>query len=124
MTSDADVAAIRATIDPWTKCCLERDWDALLAMCTDDVVFSPPGETKVSGDDVRPWLDAFPTQTRMDWDFDRIEVSGNLAVGTGSGTMTVLVDGEETESAFEFMDAFRKTEDGAWLYSSIIFNNS
>ena len=42
--SDTDVAAIRATIEPWTKACLERDWDTVLAMCTDDIVFLPPNE--------------------------------------------------------------------------------
>ena len=123
MTNDADVAAIRADIEPWTRCCLERDWDTLLEMCTDDVAFSAPGETQVAGPAVRPWLDAFPTQTAFDWDFDRIEVSGNLAVASGSGTMTVVVDGEEVDSSFDFMNALRKSADGSWRRTSIIFNN-
>jgi ketosteroid isomerase-like protein len=37
-------AAIRATVVPWTKAALDRNWDAMISMCTNDVVFAPPGE--------------------------------------------------------------------------------
>jgi ketosteroid isomerase-like protein len=44
-----DASAIRGTIGPWCKAALERNWDALIAMCTSDVVFAPPGEPRVRG---------------------------------------------------------------------------
>ena len=75
--------AIRATIPPWTKACLDRNWDRLLAMCTDDVVFAPPGEPSVSGKKLRPWLDAFPIMKVFKFTFDRIDVSGDLASAVG-----------------------------------------
>ncbi len=44
-----DTAAIRATATPWIQASLDRDWDALLALCTTDVVFSPADAPAASG---------------------------------------------------------------------------
>ena len=68
-------AAIRGTIEPWCKACLDRDWDGLLGMCTDDVVFAPPGEPRVSGNGLRAWLEAYPVMKALDFTFDHIDVS-------------------------------------------------
>ena len=35
--------AIRATLAPWTKAALDRNWDSMISLCTSDVVFAPPG---------------------------------------------------------------------------------
>lgn len=59
-----DTAQIRATIAPWRQACLDRDWDALLAMGTEDIVTSGPGDPSVTGDTVRPWLENYPTDAR------------------------------------------------------------
>ena len=117
-----DDAQIRATIEPWTKACVDRDWDALLAMCTEDIVFSGPGEPKVTGDAVRPWLENYPVIKAFTFDFDRIEVSGDLAAANGSGSMLLEVEGQEVTSNFDFTDVLRKDQSGTWLYSSVIFN--
>ncbi len=119
-----DDAQIRATIAPWIQACLDRDWDALLAMCTEDIVFSPPEEPKVSGDAARLWLENYPVIKALTFDFDRIEVSGDLAAANGSGSMTLEVEGQEVSLEIEFTDVFRKDERGTWLYSSVIFNNN
>ena len=119
-----DAAQIRSMIEPWNQAGLDRDWDSLLRMCTEDIVFSGPGEPKVTGSDaVRAWLEAFPIQTATTWDFDRLEVSGDLAVGNGSGSMTIEVEGQESTMDFDFTDVFRKNQQGTWLYSSVIFNS-
>ena len=118
-----DAAQIKATIARWTKACLDRDWDSLLAMCTEDIVFSGPGDPKVTGDAVRPWLENYPVMTAMTFDFDRIEVSGDLAAANGSGSMTIEVEGQEVSSDFDFTDVFRKDRHGTWLYSSVTFNS-
>ena len=119
-----DAAQIRATIAPWNQACLDRDWDALLAMCTEDIVFSGPREPKVTGDAVRTWLENFPVQTAMTFDFDRMEISGDLAVANGSGSMTIEVEGQKVSEDFDFTDTFRKDRHGTWLYSSVIFNSN
>ncbi len=117
-----DTAQIRATVAPWRQACLDRDWDALLAMCTEDIVFSSPGEPKVTGNAVRPWLESYPVIKTFTFDFDRIEVSGDLAVTNGSGSMTLEVEGQETSTNFDFTNVLRKDRDGTWLYSSSTLN--
>ncbi len=118
-----DDAQIRATIEPWTKACLDRDWDALLAMCTEDIVFSAPGEPKVTGTAaVRTWLEDYPVMKTLDFDFDRMEISGDLAVANGSGSMTIKVEGQEDTMIFDFTDTLRKNRHGTWLYSSVTYN--
>ena len=59
-----DTAQIRAIIAPWRQACPDRGWDALLAMGTEDIVISGPGDPSVTGDTVRPWLENYPTDAR------------------------------------------------------------
>ncbi len=117
-----DAAQIRATIAPWIQASLDRDWDALLAMFTEDIVISPPGEPKVAGDAVRAWFKNSPVTKAFTFDFDRIEVGGDLAVVNGSGSNIVEVEGQEISQNFDFTDVLRKDQSGTWLYSSVIFN--
>ncbi len=119
-----DAAAIRAFIAPWSQAAVDRDWDAMLAMCTDDVVFSPPGEPKVSGAGLRPWLEAYPMIKAFDWGFDDIEISGDLAIGVGWGNMTVEIEGEEASMIIKFADTFRRGDDGSWRFSHVIWNQN
>ena len=82
LTAD-DVVAIRGTFEAWRDACVRRDWDALLGMCTDDIVFLPPGESTVEGAGVRGWLDNFPIIKAMSLDIDRIEGIGSRVSGGG-----------------------------------------
>ena len=117
-----DAAAIRAMIGPWAKAGLDRDWDALQEMCTDDVVFAPPGEPKVSGARVRPWLEAFPVMKVFEFAFDKVDVSGDLATAVGAGRWTLTIDGRDHSATFKFADVFRKGRDGNWRYAHVIWN--
>lgn len=119
-----DTAAIRALIEPWSRSAIDRDWDAMLAMCTYDIVFSPPGEPKVSGTALRPWLEAYPIIKEFNWGFDEIEVSGDLAVGVGWGEMTVEIEGQEASTTIKLADALHRGEDGTWRFSHVIWNEN
>src|SRR5262245_33075036 len=105
-------AEIRATIPLWRKAALDRNWDALLAMCTNDVVFAPPGESQVSGNKVRPWLEGFPVMKEFDFTFDRVDVNGDLATVTGNGRWTFDVNGEQLSTNFKFADVLKRALDG------------
>ena len=117
-----DVAAIRATIVPWTKAALERNWDVLIAMCTDDVVFAPPGEPKVTRANLKSWLEAFPVLKVFETVFDKVEVNGSLGTAAGHGNWVVEVNGQQLAANFKFADIFRKQADGRWLYAHVIWN--
>ena len=119
-----DAAHIRTLIAPWVDACLARDWDALFDICTEDVFFDPPGAPRVSGPDLRTFLDGFPVMSEFSFDFDNIQIDGNIAIGHGSGAMTVDMDGEDVAISFKFADHFRRGEDGTWRYSSVIWNDN
>jgi ketosteroid isomerase-like protein len=92
-------------------------------MCTDDVVFAPPGEPPVSGDKLRPWLDSFPIMKVFKFNFDRIDVGGDLATAVGGGTWTLDLNGEDVTATFKFADTFRRSPDGKWRYAHVIWNS-
>jgi ketosteroid isomerase-like protein len=117
-----DTATIQSTVVPWTRACLDRDWDSLLALCTPDVVFSPPGEPSVSGGSLRPWLGAFPKLREFAWNFDHLEIHGDFAVGVGAGSWTVEIDGKPVPMSFKFVDLFRRGDDGTWRYSHVFWS--
>ncbi len=121
--SDQDVNAIRGIIDPWNRACLNRDWDALLSMCTDDMVFMPPNEPRVAGDALRPWLDAFPVIKEMSWGIDLLEGRGDLARLFGWVKETLEIDGQDVEFNGKYCDTMRKGEDGKWRFSMVIWNS-
>ena len=112
-------AAIQEIIEPWNRAVIDRDWDALLSMCTDDIIFMPPGEHSVSGDGVVPWLDAFPTVKSMFWDIDDVQQSGPLATVRGSVRETFEIDGEEVHFDGKYCDVFRRGDDGKWRFSLV-----
>lgn len=114
-------SAIRATAGPWRKAAIDRNWDAMMAMCTSDVVFSPPGQPSVSGSTLRPWLEAYPVFKEFNFTFDRIDVSGGLATGVGHGSWTLDVNGQAMSATFKFVDVFRRTPKG-WRYAHVIWN--
>lgn len=121
-----DVSAIKATIKPWTEACLTRDWDALLDLCTDDVMFLPPDEPVVAGKQVRSWLESYPEIRRFETEFDHVEGQDQLAVARGHLTMTVLPAGTNEPLTIhgKFVDTFRRDARGSWKYASVIWNSS
>jgi len=123
LTAD-DVVAIRGTFEAWRDACVQRDWDALLGMCTDDIVFLPPGESPVEGAGVRGWLDSFPVIKAMSLDIDRIEGTGHLAGVRGLVRMTLEVSGQQLEFDGKYTDLFRKQPNGRWLYALVMWNSN
>jgi len=119
-----DVSSIKATAKPWIKACLDRNWDALLGLCTDDVVFLPPDEPMASGDaSVRKFLEAFPVMKKFDFEFEHIEGQDHLAVAYGGFRLTVEIDGKPVDVKGKFVDTFRRDDHGKWLYACVIWNS-
>jgi len=119
-----DVDAIKATTEPWVAACIARDWDALLGMCTDDIVFLPPNEPIVASNQVRPWLENYPEIKTFEATFDHVEGMDQLAMARGHFTMTVVLPGSTEPIATEgkFVDTFRKDATGNWKYATVIWN--
>lgn len=126
LLTPVDVSAIKDTIKPWVDACLARDWDALLGLCTDDVVFLPPDEPIVAGNQVRPWLENYPEMRTFEVTFDHVEGMDQLAVARGHFTMTLMLPGSTAPMAVDgkFMDTFRKDLEGKWRYAMVAWNSN
>ncbi len=121
--TEADIAALEALIEPWRNACLQRDWDTILGMCTDDVTFLPPGSPPVSGEKLRTFLEAFPVMTAFTFKYDRVEGQDNFATLQGPLDMTVETDAGEVRGFGKFVDVMRKGADGTWRFSCVIWND-
>jgi ketosteroid isomerase-like protein len=122
--SDKDIAAIRGTIGPWTEACIAADWDRLLSLCTDDVVFLPPDAPIAEGSTAaKAYLETYPDIKEFDVTFTHVEGIRDLATARGSFTITAEVEGNEMSITGKFLDTFRKQSDGTWRYSHVIWNH-
>ncbi len=121
-----DVNAIKDTAKPWADACVARDWDALLGLCTDDVVFLPPDEPVVANEHVRSWLENYPEIKSMDVEFEHVEGQEQIAVARGQFTMTLLPTGAPAPVTYagKFTDTFRKDMQGKWRYASVTWNSN
>jgi len=118
------LAAAKDIIAPWTQACLDRDWDKLLSMCTKDIVFMPQGMPPVSGDEVRPWLESFPTITAMSWDVERLEASDDIAFLNGPLRQTLEMEEGTHQSDGKFCDLMRREADGQWRFAVIMWSEN
>jgi len=120
--SDQDVSAIKALQAPWIQACLDRDWDALLGICTDDIELYPPDAPKASGPDAsRAYLEAFPVMKAFTFEFSKIEGQNDFAAGRGSFSITAEVDGSEVAMNGKFTDLFYKVGDD-WRFALVTWN--
>ena len=120
----ADVAALEGIIEPWIKACLDRDWDSLLGMCTDDIVFMQPNAPSVHTADVRAWLEAFPTVKAMELDMEHVEGSGDFAAVRGRVVQTVEDGGQEVTLNGKYLNTARRQADGSWRFASIMWGSN
>jgi len=65
------------------------------------------------GSKLKPWLEAFPIMKDFRFNFDRIEVSGDLATGVGRGAWTLDINGQDVSATFKFADVFTRGPQGS-----------
>jgi len=119
-----DEVAIEALVEPWIDACVRRDWDKLLGMCTDDVVFLPPNEPAVPDSGVRGWLDTFPAIKAMAWHIDHLEGTAHLACARGWVKMTLDVSGQQVVFDGKYTDLLRRQPDGTWRFALVMWNSN
>ena len=87
--SDSDLAAIKSFVEPWREAWISRDWDAVMAMCTEDITIQMPGVPPLSGEAFRAWLESSPIVTGVEWEFTHAEGTDDLAVVLGAAAQVV-----------------------------------
>ena len=115
--STEDIAQIQGITDEWVRVSLARDWDGLIALLTDDVVFLPPDAPSVVGKPAaRAFLEAFPTITAFTATVIAGEGQPELAWVRGSFRMTIEpAPGHSVSAIGKFSATYRKRADGGWL---------
>ena len=122
--TEQDIASIRSTINPWTQACLDRDWDALFKLCTQDLVLLPPEAPAAQGREAaRAFLDEFPIMKAFTFEFTNIDGRDDLATARGDYSITAEIEGQDVTMTGKFIDTFRKTDGGEWLYDEVMWSN-
>jgi len=121
--TDQDIAAIQSLRDPWVQACLNRDWDALLGICTSNVTLLPPDAPIAEGANAaRAFLEEFPRMITFAFEFSNIDGRGDLATARGAFSMTAEIEGNEISMNGKFVDTLRKQRDGTWRYHEVCWN--
>jgi ketosteroid isomerase-like protein len=117
-----DLAQIRGITDEWVRAVLARDFEALSALWTDDVVLLPPDAPIVIGKAAAlVYMDAFPVLTEF---VARVEhAEGHPEIVWARGTFAfVTQDQPEKRFVGKWSASYRRRRDAPWLVSSDTWN--
>jgi ketosteroid isomerase-like protein len=110
------------TEEEWVSANLARDWDAALALCTEDLVYMPPDHPVLQGrQEWVEWAEAFPEVTTMSQWIDDVSGDTLVAVVRAGFKGTLEADGQELSFEGKVLCSATKESD-RWLYSAICFN--
>jgi ketosteroid isomerase-like protein len=122
--ADEDLAQLRGLTEEWVQLSLRADWDALVALLTEDAVFLPPDQPIVEGKPaVREWFEAYPPINAFTSSLVAAEGKPDLAWGRGRFAMTVEpAPGQAVAMQGKWAATYRKRGDGGWLCASLTWN--
>ena len=116
--SDAVLAAFEALDDAFAR----HDLDAVLALCTEDVVFigSGAGEEAIGRDAIAPMFAALAPQLdglqfSLKWDSVRVDVLGKVALLTAWGRARLVTPNRAETLRYRLTGVLVRVE-GRWLW--------
>lgn len=122
--SATDIQALKDITATHVRAGLAADWEAWTATCADDVMLLPPGAARVDGRvAVQKWLEGFPSITAFEAVPSAVRGSADLAFTSGSGSMTVMVNGQPTPGRFKWLAVCQKQADGKWKMLADMWND-
>lgn len=125
MINDTDRSEIRAWHRRWIERNLDRDFEGLAALYTDDAITMPPNAPSIRGkeENIAFWRAA--TILDIDIVIEEIEGYEDLAYVLGTYSMTYQPEGadEPIEDRGKYIEIRRKQPDGRWPISRDIFNS-
>jgi ketosteroid isomerase-like protein len=121
--TDADRARLREMIEKdWVDAALAQNWDASMALCTEDFAYMPQDHPLLSGrEEAKAFLDAFPTMVSFKQSLDAATGDTGLAALRGSFDLTFQHEGQEVSGHGKFL-ATATNQGGEWLVSAACFN--
>ncbi len=127
--SEADVAAIRAVHEAFEAAAMAGDWDAALALYTEDAVQLAPEEPPALGRAaiVERWERIGIrglTFLERDHPIQKVDGSGDVAYVWGTITQRATWEGQDNviENGAEMLQLLRRQPDGSWLVALDIWH--
>ena len=127
MSTETDVAAIKALLVNNQSMITSGDLEGWIDQFTEDAVFMQPDEEVVNGKEagreaVRPWYESFDMEITIS--VDEIEVLGDRAFARWSCAFwaTPKSAGDTTERNAKEIWILRRQPDDSWKCSHIIYN--
>ncbi len=119
--SDADIAAIRNTIDSFVQANLASDWAAAAALFNEDAVRMPAHEPMIVGRAaILASMEAEPV-TFTQWSNEPLEIDGRGDLAYARGTYSLTVAGMP-QAVGKYVWILRQQPDGSWLTAVGIWN--
>jgi ketosteroid isomerase-like protein len=126
--SDADKAAIQATVDGALKIANGASLDAaayVKAYYAPDAIYMAPNEKSLTGTvAITEWFKALPPVSNVKFTLAEIDGTSDLAFLRGAYTFTVTLPGSApiTDSG-KYLEIWRKQTDGSWRSERDVFNS-
>ena len=120
--SDADIAAIRNTIESFVQANLASDWAAAAALFTEDAVRMPQNAPMIVGRAaILASMEAEP-MIYTQWSNTPLEIDGrgDLAYARGTYSLTVA---DMPQTVGKYVWLLRQQPDGSWLAAAGIWNH-
>lgn len=124
--SDADMAALKALQDNFTKMAMAADYGSLVKMYyTNDAVFMAPNAPAAIGPAaIEAVLRGSPPITSFVLTIDEMVGSGGIAYAVGRYNMVMRPSGASgIPDSGKFVNVYRKQQDGSWKVARDIFNS-
>ena len=128
-TTEANVEAINAVREQEGAAIEAGDIEGFLALTTADVVWMPPNQPLVMGQEaLRSWTKAFVDQFGVQihsYTSDEVVVAGDMAFEryTGSWSLTPVDGGEALSETLKGIHIYQRQEDGSWKIARDIWNS-
>jgi uncharacterized protein (TIGR02246 family) len=125
--SDEDVAAIKALGPAMDKAALAGDWDAAVALFTEDVVMMGPNSPIIQGRSTLLEMTKSSGMTVTEHVLELVEVDGygDIAYGRGNWVEAFSIEGveEPVKDEGKVLGILRKQPDGSWLIAIWMWNS-
>ncbi len=121
--TDQDRTELRElTEQKWISAALAKDWEACVALCSEDLVYMPPDHPLLHGRaETEAYLKEFPDVKDFGQKLVGIGGDRDLAVLRATFAGTFVVDGQELSGVGKVL-ATAEHRGGSWVFSAVCFN--
>lgn len=123
--TDQDIRAIRAISERFPDMMMNKRFDALPGIYTEDALVMPPGHGSVTGlKEIEEFLGSFPPLKAFENVVDEIDGTGDMAYVRGHFRMVMVPEpgADPVEEQGQYIEIRKKQPDGTWLLTHDIFN--